>query len=159
DVFVHDRLKGTTERVSVASGGAEGNADSGFPAISPDGRFVAFSSNATNLLGVGGDTNGFSDVFVHDRETGTTERVDVGPGGAAANEFLCCAAIPPDGRFVAFNTNADNLLGPGGDSNGFGDVFVRGLDPADPLGVDASLFPDGQLDDTVLEVVDATTGA
>ena len=67
---------GMTERVSVSSAGSEGNHHSDWPAISAEGRFVAFASHASNL--VPGDTNGFSDVFVHDRLTGTTERVTVG---------------------------------------------------------------------------------
>src|SRR6266568_2731778 len=89
DVFVHDRQTGATERVSVASGGAQGNGSSGLigfafpPALSADGRFVAFDSAATNL--VAGDTNAVSDVFVHDRQTGTTERVSVASGGAQGN--------------------------------------------------------------------------
>src|SRR5207249_6721018 len=83
DVFVHDRQTGTTERVSVASGGGtQGNGKSGgffaFPALSADGRFVAFQSDATNL--VAGDTNGATDVFVHDRQTGTTEPASVPSG-------------------------------------------------------------------------------
>ena len=64
-------LAQTTERVSVDSSGAEANDFSREPAISADGRFVAFSSNATNL--VVGDTNATPDIFVHDRQTGTTE--------------------------------------------------------------------------------------
>ena len=83
DVFVRDRQTGTTRRVSVGPGGVQGNGDSFDPAISADGRFVAFTSDATNL--VPGDTNGASDVFVRDRQTGTTERVSVGPGGAQGN--------------------------------------------------------------------------
>src|SRR5256886_6497271 len=84
DVFVHDRQTGTTERVSVASGGGtQGNGNSGgffsFPALSADGRLVAFQSAATNL--VAGDTNGTTDVFVHDRQTGKTERLSVASGG------------------------------------------------------------------------------
>src|SRR5438093_4861509 len=73
----------TTERVSVASGGTEGNDASLGSALSADGRFVAFDSAATDL--VAGDTNGVSDVFVHDRQTGTTERVSVASGGAQGN--------------------------------------------------------------------------
>src|SRR5205809_6001727 len=70
----------TTERVSVASGGTtEGNDTSLGSALSADGRFVAFDSAATDL--VAGDTNGVSDVFVHDRQTGTTERVSVASDG------------------------------------------------------------------------------
>src|SRR5205823_9890685 len=89
DVFVHDRQTGTTERVSVASGGAQGNGSSGLigfafpPALSADGRFIAIVSFATNL--VAGDTNGATDVFVHDRQTGTTERVSVASGGSEGN--------------------------------------------------------------------------
>src|SRR5690554_197008 len=75
DVFVHDRDTGTTTRVSVASDGTEGDDDSRTPAISADGRYVAFTSSAANL--VPDDTNGATDVFVHDRDTGTTTRVSV----------------------------------------------------------------------------------
>ena len=83
DVFVRDRQTGTTRRVSVGPGGAQGNGDSSFsPAISADGRFVAFDSCATNL--VPGDTNGAADVFVRDRQTGTTRRVSVGRAASRA---------------------------------------------------------------------------
>ena len=121
DIFVHDRQTGTTERVSVATGGTEANGVSYTPAISADGRFVAFYSNATNL--VGGDTNGTSDVFVHDRQTGTTERVSVATGGAEANGGSSTAAISADGRFVAFHSDATNLVS--GDTNGARDIFVH----------------------------------
>src|SRR5207245_10503824 len=83
DVFVHDRQTGTTERVSVASDGTESNAASLGSALSADGRFVAFQSDATNL--VAGDTNGATDVFVRDRQTGMTERVSVASAGTQAN--------------------------------------------------------------------------
>src|SRR3989442_15756675 len=76
---------GTTERVSVDSAGTQGNAGSSQPSISADGRFVAFTSDATNL--VPGDTNGAEDVFVHDRLTGTTERVSVDSTGTQGNSF------------------------------------------------------------------------
>src|SRR5207244_4860641 len=79
DVFVRDRLSGTTERVSVDSAGNQGNAGSSGVGISGDGRFVAFTSSATNL--VPGDTNSVADVFVRDRQTGTTERVRVDSAG------------------------------------------------------------------------------
>src|SRR5438876_12351552 len=74
---------GTTERVSMDSAGNEGNGGSGGPAISADGRFVAFASYASNL--VPGDTNGGADVVVHDRQTGTTERMIVDSAGNAAD--------------------------------------------------------------------------
>jgi len=75
DVFVHDRQTGTTERVSVANDGTEGNGLSYAPRLSADGRYVVFVSRARNL--VPGDTNERWDVFVHDRLTGKTERVSV----------------------------------------------------------------------------------
>ncbi len=121
DIFVHDRQTGTTERVSVATGGAEGNGSSTIPAISADGRFVAFVSYATNL--VAGDTNGYADVFVHDRQTGTTERVSVATGGTQGDNASSDATISPDGRLVAFDSVATNLVG--SDGNSKRDVFVH----------------------------------
>ncbi len=156
DVFVHDRHTGITERVSVGPGGLQANGYSGWSAISEDGRFVAFYSDATNLLGPGGSTNG-EDVYVHDRQTRTTERVSVGPNGVQADGSSSFLSISADGRFVAFYSESTNLLGPGGDTNGVADVYVRGVDPTDPLSIDASLFTNGQLDDTVVEVVEATS--
>jgi Tol biopolymer transport system component len=122
DVFVHDRLTGVTERVSVDSAGNEADGGSGSPDISADGRFVAFVSSATNL--VAGDTNNFLDVFVHDRLTGTTERVSVNSAGNPANvETFGPLSISADGRLVAFRSAATNLVP--GDTNGFDDVFVH----------------------------------
>ena len=83
DVFIHDRQTGRTQRVSVSSGGAQGNGNSNSPGISADGRFFAFASAAGNL--VPGDTNNLADVFVHDRQTGETQRVSVSSGGAQGN--------------------------------------------------------------------------
>src|SRR5262249_6559277 len=78
DVFVHDRSTAITERVSVSSGGDQSNGYSSIltrPAVSGDGRYVAFVSGASNL--VPDDTNGATDIFVHDRLTGITERVSI----------------------------------------------------------------------------------
>jgi Tol biopolymer transport system component len=122
DVFVHDRRARTTVRVSGGSGRSEADSDSLFAAISADGRFVAFVSDASNL--VPGDTNGSTDVFVFDRETGRTERVSVGRDSAEGNGVsLFPVAISAGGRFVAFPSNASNLVP--GDTNGVTDVFVR----------------------------------
>ena len=85
DVFVRDRQTGTTRRVSLGPGGVQGNEHSFAPAISANGRFVAFISYATNL--VPGDTNDAADVFVRDRQTGTTRRVSVGRGGVQGKSF------------------------------------------------------------------------
>lgn len=121
DIFVHDRSTGTTDRVSVDSAGNQANASSASPAISADGRFVAFVSAASNL--VPGDSNGYDDVFIHDRETGATERVSVGRAGSQANDHSSLPAISANGRFVAFVSAAGNLVP--GDTNSERDVFVH----------------------------------
>jgi Tol biopolymer transport system component len=121
DVFVHDRQTGVTERVSVDSAGNQGNGRSGFPSLSADGRYVAFQSWASNL--VPGDTNGTEDVFVHDRQTGVTERVSVDSQGNQVLNGGWGAAASADGRFVTFQSNDQHLVP--GDTNGTGDVFVR----------------------------------
>ena len=108
DVFVHDRQTGQTTRVSVASDGTEANASSSGPDLSDDGRYVAFSSSATNL--VSGDTNGNADVFVHDLQTGTTTRVSVNSFGVQANMGGGSADISGDGRYVVFRSQSYNLI-------------------------------------------------
>ncbi|MBI2206099.1 MAG: hypothetical protein HYU41_19860 [Candidatus Rokubacteria bacterium] len=121
EVFVRDRLTGTTQRMSVASDGTQGNAYSDIPAISADGRYVAFFSPATNL--VAGDTNGHADVFVRDRETGTTQRVSVATGGTQGHNQSYPSGISADGWYVAFYSLASNLVA--GDTNGRVDAFVH----------------------------------
>ena len=116
----------TTERVSVASDGTQANGGSTNATISADGRFVAYIGFASNL--VAGDTNGFFDVFVHDRQTGTTERVSVASDGTQANCLSFRPAISADGRFVAFESCATNLVA--SDTNGTQDVFVHVRTPA-----------------------------
>jgi Tol biopolymer transport system component len=136
DVFVRDRQLGTTERVSVDSGGAQANADSLEPSISADGRYVAFWSNASNL--VPGDTNTASDIFVRDRLLGTTERVSVDSNGTQADKFSDSPSISADGRYVAFESFATNLVP--GDTNGTYDVFVhdRQLGTTERVSVDSN---------------------
>jgi Tol biopolymer transport system component len=121
DVFVRDRQLGATERASVDSSGAQGNWDSEYPVLSADGRYVAFESLASNL--VGGDTNAAWDVFVHDRFSGTTERVSVDSSGAQANSDSRSASISADGRYVAFASSAGNLAA--GGSLGTWNIYVR----------------------------------
>ena len=121
DIFVHDRGNGITERVSVDSGGAQSNGNSSFATLSGDGRYVAFRSDADNLVGT--DTNAVTDVFVHDRHSGGTERVSVDSGGAEANGFNESPSISSNGRYVSFRSNADNLVP--GDTNMVSDVFLR----------------------------------
>ncbi len=112
---------GTTELISLSSTGALGNGRSSYSAMSADGRYLAFTADATNL--VDGDTNGVSDVFVRDRETGTTERVSVASDGTQANGHSPSCAISADGRYVAFSSHATNLVA--SDTNGQEDIFVR----------------------------------
>ncbi|MEG4046529.1 calcium-binding protein [Microcoleus sp. Pol17_C1] len=122
DIFVRDLLTNTITRASVDSAGNQGNGLSGFPSISADGRFVAFSSIAANL--VPGDTNNNTDIFVRDLSTNTTTRVSVNSAGNQANNnSFAIASISDDGRFVAFNSAATNLVP--GDTNGSRDIFVR----------------------------------
>jgi len=122
DVFVHDRKTGETERVSVGSGGVQGNDTSFYGSISANGRFVAFDSAASNL--VQGDTNGATDVFVHDRKTGETERVSLSSHGVQGTGPSGGSSISANGRFLAFASSASNLVA--GDTNDDDDVFVRG---------------------------------
>jgi Tol biopolymer transport system component len=129
DVFVHDSQAGQTIRVSVASRGHQGNGPSLTPSISADGRFVSFSSDATNL--VPHDSNRIEDVFVHDRQTGTTVRASIASDGTQATgiaglfDFSTDPSVSADGRFVAFSSSATNLVP--ADANGSTDVFLRQL--------------------------------
>jgi Tol biopolymer transport system component len=175
DVFVRDRLKGTTRRLSVSSKGAQARGSSLEPVISANGRYVAYYSDAANLvpgpsnglwgvfvrdlqegttsrvsisstgaLGWGaqpaisatgryvafagsmpGDGVGVNNVYVRDRELGTTARVSVAKAGGQENGSSNFATVSPDGRFVGFVSDASNLVP--GDTNATTDVFVRDL--------------------------------
>ncbi|KAF0144512.1 MAG: cell wall-binding protein [Nitrospirae bacterium] len=121
DVFVHDIQTGKTKLISKDSAGILGNNDSSEPAISADGRYVAFRSWASNL--VPGDTNGKSNIFVHDRKTGETKIISKGSDGKQAKGPSSLPSISADGRFVAFLSGAGNLVQ--GDTNGMDDAFVH----------------------------------
>ena len=131
DVFVRDRRTGRTERVSVTSKGKQAGADrtnngSNAPSISGDGRYVAFHSADSNL--VPGDTNRTFDIFVHDRKTGRTTRISVSSAGRQANgENVGAPSFSADGRYVAFNSLATNLVPGDTKDNDILDVFVRDL--------------------------------
>jgi Tol biopolymer transport system component len=120
DIYVRDRLTGAVERVSVASDGSQGDGSCDIGAISADGRFVAFSSTSDNL--VAGDTNGVDDVFVHDRQTGVTERVSVSSTGVQGNGPSGSPSISADGRYVAFSSQSGNLIV---GTNGWSQIYVR----------------------------------
>lgn len=115
DIFVRDLDAGTTERVSVASDGTQANGHSWDPTLSGDGRYVVFHASASNL--VPDDTNGVEDVFVHDRQNGTTERVSVAFDGRNANARSWQGIISDDGTTIAFTSDATNLVPSGGGSN------------------------------------------
>jgi Tol biopolymer transport system component len=123
DVFVHDLKTGRTKRASVASSGAEAHGLSDHPSISADGRIVVFNSDAPDL--VNGDNNATTDIFVHNMKTGKTRRVSMSSSGAEADNYSGNASISENGRFVAFQSTADNLVP--GDTNTQQDVFVRDL--------------------------------
>jgi hypothetical protein len=138
DVYVLDRATSLLRRASVSTGGAEADVDvpsyfptsSDVPAISEDGRFVAFDSLATTL--VAGDTNGKFDVFMHDMASGETTRVDVSTSGEQGNDHSSVPSFSADGRYVSFMSYATNLVS--GDTNLRPDVFLR-----DRLGEAASV--------------------
>jgi Tol biopolymer transport system component len=121
DVFLHDRRTGRTSRVSLSSAGGQGNHRSESPAISADGRYVAFASFAGNL--VPGDTNDFSDVFLHDRRTGRTALISRTPAGTPGLYGSFYPSLSADGRHVAYLSEAPDLVR--GDANDRVDVFVR----------------------------------
>jgi len=108
DVFLRDRLLGTTARVSEGWSGGDAFGESRYPSISEDGRWIAFSSDAPNL--VVDDTNGFQDVFVLDRQTGLMSRVSMAWDGSEGNDNSRTPSISADGRYVAFRSGATNLL-------------------------------------------------
>ena len=121
DVFWRDRYFGTTRRVSVTSAGVEGNGASDGAALSADGRFVVFRSDASNLTP--GDGNARADIFVYDTQSGAIELVSLTSAGGGANESSADPHVSADGRFVVFVSAASNLVP--GDSNGLPDVFLR----------------------------------
>ena len=129
NVFVHDRETGVTEVVSKSSSGMPAEYGANYPQISADGRFIAFYSSSDDL--VPDDTNQSGDVFVHDRQTGTTELVSVSSTGIQGNDIsgvmLSSTAleisISDDGRFVVFTSSATNFYD--NDTNSNNDIFVR----------------------------------
>ncbi|MBI1848971.1 MAG: hypothetical protein HYR85_01365 [Planctomycetes bacterium] len=164
DVFVRDRQTGVTERVSVGLALGQPNGGGYFPALSADGRFVVFSSGASDL--VAADNNGMADVFVRDRLIGETRRVSVSSIGDEANGnsnvgVLMRAVVSDDARFVCFESQASNLVL--GDTNAVTDVFLhdgencRGGDVNAAFGMNADvLFVNGSAGDSVTRRVTAS---
>lgn len=121
DIFLRDRQLGTTTRVSIATDGTQANAHCDSPVISGDGRYVAFASLSTTL--VSGPTGVHNHVFLRDTLAGTTSIVSLDSNGLLGNNHAANPAISTDGRFIAWDSYATNLVG--GDTNSFKDVFVR----------------------------------
>lgn len=121
DIFVRDRAAGTVERVSVGPDGQQANGGSTLPTFSANGQYIAFSSGANNL--VPGDTNAMSDIFLRDRLAGTTARVSLGDNGGQPNAPCIHHSLSADGRYIAFQTYATNLI-PGVPQGGW-NVFIR----------------------------------
>ena len=121
DIFIRDRLQNTTQKISVALGGAATNGNSFNPTVSNDGRWIAYESIASNL--VSGDNNGQSDIFVYDRLNSINQIVSRASSGVESNFSSFNPSISGDGRFVAFESRASNLVF--NDSNGRMDVFVH----------------------------------
>lgn len=134
DIYVHNRNDRTTRRASLALSGAPNSSSFG-ASISADGQRVAYYSFASNLTA--GDTNGALDVFVHDLTSHATLLVSVGMGGVPANAASRYPCISPDGRFVAFVSEASNLT-PDADLPG-GDIFLRDVDAGTTIKVTKTL--------------------
>jgi Tol biopolymer transport system component len=128
DVFVRDLLNGTTMLASASLYGGTGNGVSRHSVMTPDGRYVAFVSAATNL--VAGDTNQISDVFVRDLQSSATTLVSVGATSTNSTTLTSSSESPvitPDGRYVAFSSTATNLM-PGVTTAG--EIYLRDLTTA-----------------------------
>jgi hypothetical protein len=123
DIFVHNTVTGNTTRVSMGTAGIQANGASELPAVSVDGRFVAFTSWADNLAP--GDTNNESDIFLRDRQTGTTTLVSATPGGVPGNNFSRVGQFSANGRYIVFSSRATNLVA--GTTTPEGGMFVRDL--------------------------------
>jgi hypothetical protein len=119
DVFLHDRLTGTTSRVSIGLTG-EANGASYDPMISKSGRFVAFTSEANNL--VTADLNSTKDLFLYDLQMNVMRRINVNAAGVETTDNSATLVISPNGQVTAFASVAPNLVN--GDTNGYWDVFV-----------------------------------
>src|SRR5439155_1306883 len=122
DVYVRDITAGTTTLVSVPNAGGLANGPTSEPRISSTGRYVVFSSAATNL--VAADTNLFTDVFVKRLSNGAIARVSVPLNGLDANNSSSSPTLSSDARYVGYVSQAFNLI-PNGDTNGQPDIFVK----------------------------------
>ncbi|MBL8862759.1 MAG: PD40 domain-containing protein [Planctomycetes bacterium] len=138
DIYVYDRLAGTTELVSITANGVQGDSGSTRPSISGDGRYVAFSTGATTFHPA--DVNGLNDIFVKDRLTGALTLVSARPEGMPGNGFSDRPSISADGRFVAFESRSTDLGPPHHPMYAGFDVYVRDLLTSTTTAVDRTIF-------------------
>jgi LPXTG-site transpeptidase (sortase) family protein len=122
-IFLRDKQTNTTTHISISSNGTLGNNNSFSPAISADGRYITYYSDASNL--VAGDTNGQLDIFLRDTQTNTTTRLSLALNGQQANQSSYFPDISANGRYVVFLSDATNLVV--GDTNGLADIFLRDM--------------------------------
>lgn len=108
DIFVHVRSSGVTTRVSVGPAGAQASTGSNFPAVSSNGRYITFSSEAPELHP---NANGHQQIYVYDRQTQTSELISRSPEGFAGNDFSRESSLSADGRYVVLESVARNLVG------------------------------------------------
>ena len=153
DVFVHDAVSGTNFLVSVNTNGVPGNGVSIDPAISGNGRYVAFTSSSSDL--VTNDTNNITDIFLRDLQAGTTSLVSVNTNGGPGDSASYSPSMSADGRYVLFLSDADNLV-PGTIGNSGGNLFWRDTQSqtnraitsfttsTTVLAISAAMTPDGQ---------------
>jgi PASTA domain len=116
--------------VSVDDAGNLGNDTSQWPAMSSDGRYVAYQTEATDI--VPGDQNGVGDIVIYGRQSGAVDRLSLTNSGNESDNESIHPSISGDGTLVAYESLAANLVG--GDSNRFNDIFVRDttLNPPPP---------------------------
>ena len=123
DVFLHDRLTGITERISVTTNGVQSNGASIFPNISNDGRYIVYESDGNNL--VPNDTNNATDIFLYDRLNQTTQRISLNSAEEQGNGNSSYAIIAANNRHVTYVSFASNM--DPADPNTIGDIYVRDL--------------------------------
>jgi Tol biopolymer transport system component len=123
-IYLRDRVAGTTIRVSQATDGSCANSDCALDAISRDGRFVIYETEAGNIVVQSGASTGYFDVFLYDSTTGTNEIASVANDGSWGNHHSRRGDVSDDGRYVAFDSLASNLVGDPHDNHQI-DVFVR----------------------------------
>lgn len=155
DIFRKNTTTGEIILLSTDSAGLQGDAGSYNPAISSDGSYVAFGSDATNL--VPGDTISKRDIFVKDARFGTIERLSTDKAGVEGNEKSLYPAISGDGRHVVFESQASNLVT--GDTNGYADIFRVGNTVIDTDGDGIpDEFDEDDDNDGLYDVIEATLG-